>query len=108
MQEYISNVYVDDKIYEFIVSLSNATRNHPLIKVGISPRGTLALMQISKGIAVAMGRNYIIPDDVTYICPDVFVHRIMLNSKARLAGTSAESVISDIIKNTPVPAISTR
>ncbi|MDE5853761.1 MAG: MoxR family ATPase [Ruminococcus sp.] len=108
LQEYISNVYVDDKIYEFIVSLSNATRNHPLIKVGISPRGTLALMQISKGIAVAMGRNYIIPDDVTYICPDVFVHRIMLNSKARLAGTSAESVISDIIKNTPAPAISTR
>lgn len=108
LQEYISNVYVDDKIYEFIVSLSNATRNHPMIKVGISPRGTLALMQISKGIAVAMGRNYIIPDDVTYICSDVFAHRIMLNSKARLAGVSAESVIADIIKNTPAPTISTR
>lgn len=108
LQDYISNVYADDRIYEFIVSLSNATRNHPMIKVGISPRGTLALMQISKGIAVAMGRDYIIPDDVTYICPDVFTHRIMLNSKARLAGVSPENVIADIIKNTPAPSVSAR
>lgn len=108
LQEYISNIYVDDKVYEFIVSLSNATRNHPMIKVGISPRGTLALMQISRGIAAAMGRDYIIPDDVVYICPDVFAHRIMLNSKARLAGASAENIIADIIKNTPAPSISVR
>ena len=77
-----------------------------MIKLGISPRGTLALMQISKGIAVAMGRDYVIPDDITYICNDVFEHRIMLSSKAKLSEVSAGDIISDIIKNTPAPAVS--
>ncbi|MCM1133876.1 MAG: MoxR family ATPase [Ruminococcus flavefaciens] len=108
LQEYISNIYIDDRVYEYIVQLSAATRNHPMIKLGISPRGTLALMQISKGIAVAMGRDYVIPDDVTYICQDVFAHRIMLNPKARLSDITAEKAIDDVIKNTPAPGISGR
>lgn len=105
LQDYISNIYIDDSIYEYIVQLANATRCHPMIKLGISPRGTLALMNISKGIAAAMGRDYVIPDDVTYICHDVFCHRLMLNSKARLAEASADDVVSDIIKNTPAPKV---
>lgn len=76
-----------------------------MLKLGISPRGTLALMQISKGIAAAMGRDYVIPDDVTYICHDVFKHRIMLNSKAKLSDFTAENVIDEIIKNVPSPGI---
>jgi len=105
LQEYISNIYVDDRIYEYIVSLSAATRNHPMVKLGVSPRGTLALMQIAKGIAVAMGRDYVIPDDITYICRDVFEHRIMLNSKAKLSDVTAADVIADVIKSVPVPGI---
>lgn len=106
LQEIISNVYVDDRINEYIVTLSAATRNHPMVKLGVSPRGTLALMQISKGIAVAMGRDYVIPDDVSYICRDVFEHRIILNSKAKLSETTADSIISDVLKTVPVPGIS--
>lgn len=106
LQEYISNIYVDDRIYEYIVALSAATRNHPMLKLGISPRGTLALMQLSKGIAVAMGRDYVIPDDVIYICADVFEHRLILNSKAKLSEVSASDIISEIIRQTPVPGIS--
>jgi MoxR-like ATPase len=106
LQEHISSVYIDDRIYEYIVKLSNATRNHPFIKLGISPRGTLALMQISKGIAVAMGRDYVIPDDVSYICRDVFEHRIILNSKAKLSEMTAADIINEIIKKTPAPGIS--
>jgi MoxR-like ATPase len=105
LQEHISSVYIDDRIYEYIVKLSNATRNHPFIKLGISPRGTLALMQISKGIALAYGRDYVIPDDVMYICSDVFSHRIILSSKARIAEKNADSVIAEIIKQTSVPQI---
>lgn len=105
LQEYIASIYVNDKVYEYIVGLSAATRNHPLIKLGISPRGTLALMQISKGIAVAMGRDYVIPDDVSYICCDVFEHRIILSSKARLSEMTTADIIEEIIKNTPVPGI---
>ena len=106
LQNYISNVYVDDRIYEYIVSLSTATREHPMIKLGVSPRGTLALMQLSKGIAVAMGRDYVIPEDVAYILGDVFEHRIMLNSKAKLSDYTASDVISEILKTVPVPGIS--
>ncbi len=106
LQEYISNIYVDDRIYEYIVSLSAATRNHPMVKLGVSPRGTLALMQIAKGIAVAMGRDYVIPDDISYICHDVFEHRIMLNSKAKLSDITASDVINEVIKSVPVPGIS--
>lgn len=105
LQEYIASIYIDDRVYEYIVKLAAATRNHPMLKLGISPRGTLALMQISKGIAAAMGRDYVIPDDVTYICHDVFKHRIMLNSKAKLSDFTAENVIDEIIKNVPSPGI---
>ena len=108
LQEYISNIYVDDRIYEYIVSLSASTRNHPMIKIGISPRGTLALTQLSKGIAVAMGRDYVIPDDVSYICGDVFEHRLILSSKAKMSDITAADIITDIIKKTPVPGISSQ
>ena len=106
LQEYISNIYVDDRIYEYIVSLSTATREHPMVKLGVSPRGTLALMQLSKGIAVAMGRDYVIPEDIAYILGDVFEHRLMLNSKAKLSDYTASDIISEILKSVPVPGLS--
>lgn len=99
------SVYVDDKIYEYIVRIVSATRNHPMIKLGVSPRGTLALMQISKSIAIAKGRDYVIPDDVVYICRDVFEHRIILSSKAKLSNQKETDIISEIIKSTPIPRI---
>lgn len=106
LQEAVSSIYIDDKVYEYIVNLSAATRNHPMLKLGISPRGTLALTQIAKGIALAMGRSYVIPDDVIFICHDVFAHRIILSSKAKLSEKTADDVIQEIIKNTPAPKIS--
>ncbi len=105
LQEYIDNIYVDDRIYEYIVALAAATRNHPYVKLGVSPRGTLALMQIAKGIAVAMGRDYVIPDDIGYICSDVFEHRIILNSKAKLSDATPAGIISEILSAVPVPGI---
>lgn len=105
LRNAVESIYVDDRIYEYIVSLAAATRNHPMIKLGISPRGTLALMQISKGIALAMGREYVIPDDVVYICHDVFEHRVILNSKAKLTDKNTGDIINEIIKSTPMPRI---
>ncbi|MBQ8959768.1 MAG: MoxR family ATPase [Ruminococcus sp.] len=108
LQDYIANIYIDDRIYEYIVALSAATREHPMLKLGVSPRGTLALMQLSKGIAVAMGRDYVIPDDVSYICSDVFEHRVILNSKAKLAEATAADIIAEIVKTVPAPGISSK
>ena len=108
LQEHIANIYVDDKVYNYIVSLAAATRQHPMLKLGISPRGTLALMQIAKGIAVARSRDYVIPDDVDFICADVFTHRIMLSSKAKLSDVSAADVIAEILRNVNAPGVSSR
>lgn len=105
IQNAVSNIFIDDKIYSYIVNIAAATRNHPYVKLGVSPRGTLALMNISKGIAIAMGRDYVIPDDVSYICRDVFSHRIVLSSKAKLNNKTADDIIRDILKSVPVPKI---
>lgn len=105
LQNAVSQIYIDDKIYAYIVEIANATRNHPMIKLGISPRGTLALMNISKSIALAMGRDYVLPDDVSYICRDVFSHRLVLASKAKITDKSADEIISEILKSTPIPNI---
>lgn len=108
LQDAVSNIYIDDRIYEYIAALSAETRKNPMLKLGISPRGTLALMQISKGIAMTMGRDYVIPDDVAFICNDVFAHRIILNSKAKLADKTASEIIADIVKKVPAPRISAK
>jgi MoxR-like ATPase len=105
LRDAVSSVYVDDKIYEYVVALSEETRNNPLIKLGISPRGSLALMNISKGVALADGRDYVIPDDVSIICPDVFAHRLILNSKAKISGKSATDIVNDIIHTVPTPGM---
>lgn len=105
LQEAVSNIYVDDKVSEYIVALANATRNDPMLKLGVSPRGTLSLMNISKGIAAANGRDFVIPDDVKYICRDVFEHRVILSSKARLSEKTASDIIGDIIGRVPAPKI---
>lgn len=105
LQDAVSQVHVDDRIYEYIVALADATRNNASLKLGISPRGTLALMQISKGIALAMGRDYVVPDDVSFICKDVFCHRVILSSKGKLSEQSAADIIEGIIRTVPAPKI---
>ncbi|NLP26688.1 MAG: MoxR family ATPase [Clostridiales bacterium] len=106
MQYLADCVYIDDKIYLYIARLVEATRNHPLIKLGVSPRGTIALTSMAKSSALMRGRDFVIPDDVTFIFKDVVEHRILLNSKARINDVTVQSMLSEIINNIPVPEIS--
>ena len=105
MQQLADCVYIDDKVYLYIARLIEATRKHPLIKLGVSPRGTLALTNMAKSTALIRCRDYVIPDDVTYIFNDVVEHRILLNSKARINDVTVKSVLAEIISNVPVPEI---
>lgn len=102
MQNAVSNVYVDDKIYHYIASLVDATRNHSSIQLGISPRGTIALTDACKGLAFMRGRDYVIPDDVAGLCIDVFAHRLVLNAKNGNA-KAATKIIQDIVNSVSVP-----
>lgn len=106
MQHIADCVYIDDKIYLYIARLIEATRNHPLIKLGVSPRGTLALTNMAKSAAFMRGRDYVIPDDVSFIFKDVVEHRILLNSKARINDVTVKTVLSEIISSILVPEIS--
>ena len=105
LQQEAEKVYVDDKIYNYIVRLANATRNHQMINLGISPRGALALMSISKATALLKGRDYVIPDDIAYVLNDVFAHRLILNSNARISNLSAEQILDEIFRSVSQPQL---
>ncbi len=106
MQEVAESVYIDDKVYMYIAQLVEATRNHPLIKLGMSPRGTLALASITKATALLKGRDYVIPDDVGFVFKDVAGHRILLNSKARINDVTISAVADEILSSVKIPEIS--
>lgn len=90
-------VYVDDKIYNYIANIVNATRKHPLVKLGVSTRGALALTSIIKATALLKNRDYVIPDDIAFIIYDVFEHRILLNSNAKINNVSVHDVLEEIL-----------
>lgn len=105
LQKVVENIHVDDKIYMYVARLAEATRNHPMIKLGISTRGALALMAVSKATALLKGRSYVIPDDIAYMYKDVFAHRLILNSNAKINNLSPEQILDDIFKNVKQPDI---
>ncbi|MBR0485833.1 MAG: MoxR family ATPase [Oscillospiraceae bacterium] len=102
MRREVEEVYVNDAVYEYIVSLVQATRNHPNIRLGISPRGSLALMQMAKACAYAQGRDYLLPDDIAFICADVFCHRLLLHGTDDTSEQS-QNLVQEILKSVPVP-----
>ena len=101
----VENIYVADQVFDYIARLASATRNHPMIKLGLSPRGTIALLRMTKATALLKGRDYVIPDDVAYTFNDVVLHRVIFNSKAKINGVTGEQVLKDILTNVMVPRI---
>lgn len=103
MQDLIENIYIHEKIYEYIVTLISKTRNHPLIDLGVSPRGSVALTKLAKATAFLKNRDYVIPEDIQEIFKDVTIHRIILNTKARISNVSEEKILLDILNSVSVP-----
>lgn len=96
MQRDAAAVYIHDVIYRYMVALADATRRHGLLELGLSPRGTLALGRMARAYAFLRDREYVIPEDVKKALPDIGVHRIRLNQKARLGGRSAQDILEEI------------
>lgn len=107
-QRIAEQVYIDDSIYAYIVYLADATRKHPMIKLGLSPRGAISLTAMAKSVALMSGRNYVIPDDISYIFKDVAEHRIILEHKAKLSGLSVNDLLNEILKSVPVPKVNVK
>ena len=102
----VENIYVADQVFDYIARLAAATRNHPVIKLGLSPRGTIALLRMTKATALLKGRDYVIPDDVAYTFNDVVLHRVVFNSKAKINGITGAQVLKEILNTVDVPRIS--
>ncbi len=101
----VENIYVSDQVFEYVALLAAATRNHQYIKLGLSPRGTIALLRMTKATALLKGRDYVIPDDVIYAFNDVVLHRLVFSSKAKINGISGQQVLKDILASVAVPRI---
>ncbi|OQY10322.1 MAG: magnesium chelatase [Marinitoga sp. 4572_148] len=102
VKEEIKNILVADEIKEYIVEITNRTRNHKDIKVGASPRGSIALMHLSKSMAAIEGREFVIPDDVKKIAPYVLAHRIILKAEAKIKKVSTYKLIDEILEEVKV------
>ncbi len=103
MQEQVKDIYVDDLIKDYIVSLVTATRHHEDVYLGASPRGSLALYRASQANAAIRGRDYVTPDDVKALAEPVLGHRLIINPGARIRNVQAGAIISDILGTVPVP-----
>lgn len=103
MQRAVEEVYIHDKVYEYIGKLVTATREHPMIQLGLSPRGTIALAKMTKATAFLDGRDYCSPKHVKEVFSAVARHRILLNAKARIGQLSVEDIISEILEKVSAP-----
>ena len=103
LQSMRRDIAVSAPVREYIVSIASATRNHEKIKYGVSPRGSLSLMLASQSLAMIRGRTYVLPDDVKYLVLPVLSHRIVVEERALLSGTTAADIFSSIKDTVPVP-----
>jgi MoxR-like ATPase len=102
-QAAVRGIYVDNLISEYIVELANASRHHPDVYLGVSPRGSLALYKASRAYAALQGRDYVIPDDVKALLEATFAHRLIISPSARIKNVDARAVVEDIAGSVPVP-----
>jgi len=102
-QNAVKEVYVDPLIKEYIVVLVKATREHPDIYLGASPRGSLALYQTSRALAAVQDRDYVIPDDIKVLVEPTLAHRLIVSPSARIKDVNPRTVVEEIVQSVPVP-----
>jgi MoxR-like ATPase len=107
-QRTVRQVYLDDLVKEYIVSLVNATRKHPDVYLGASPRGSIALYKTSQARAAVLGRDYVIPDDVKALTLPTLAHRLIISPSARIKNVDARGVVQEILDSIPVPGTRVR
>lgn len=102
-QKICRRVYVEESVRNYIIAITQATRNHKGVKLGASPRASLNLYLASQALAAIGGRNYVIPDDVKHLAVPVLAHRTIVKAETGIRGHSAETIINEILDKIPVP-----
>ena len=108
LQESVRNIYIDDLVKKYAVDIVQATRKHPAIFLGASPRGSLNLVRGAQARALIEGRDYVLPDDVKNLLEPIISHRIVLTSNSRMQGTLVNEVIREIVEDIPIPGAAPR
>ena len=103
LQRLVQQVHVSPVLSNYVVKLVQATREHPDVELGASPRATMGLYRCSQAVAAIQGRDFVDPDDIKLLAPYTLPHRIIVKSQARLRERSAEDVISDVLAKVEVP-----
>ena len=105
-QQAVREIYVADELKRYIVDLVNASRRHPDVYLGSSPRGSLALFRCSQARAAMANREFVIPDDVKALAEATLAHRIIVGPSSRIRDISSRSIVQEIVGSTPVPGAS--
>ena len=104
IQNEVKKVFVHENLEKYIVSIVSATRNHPSVRLGASPRASLALYRTAQATAYINGRDFVIPDDIQKMVIPVMAHRIILSQETKFSNTTADDVLNEIKKAVPVPS----
>ena len=102
MQAAVRDIYVDSAVSEYIVRLVNATRNHPDVYLGASPRGSLALYRAGQAYAALQGRDYVIPDDIKALAVPALAHRLIIKTAATVRDVDANVIVRELLDSVPV------
>ena len=102
LRRQVWEVHMDDTVRDYVVRLVGATRAHPDLALGASPRGSLALFKTAQALAALSGRGYVLPDDVKLLAPPVLTHRLIVRPESALRGYTAGRVLNDLLQATPL------
>lgn len=103
LQRAVRQIYIEDNVKGYIVDIARATRENSRVYLGVSPRASVALMKASQAYAFMQGRDFVKPDDIKYLAPFVFGHRLILTPDTRYEGITPEQILNQIIEQTYVP-----
>src|SRR5581483_6257655 len=105
MERQVREVYVDPALREYIVQIVAATRVHPDVYLGASPRGSLALFKTSQALAAINGRDYVLPDDIKTMANPALAHRIIINPASRMKDFASDMVVDEALRTVTVPGV---
>ena len=105
LQEQARQTHISDDVRRYILDIVRSTREHALVELGVSPRGSLALYRASQALAALRGREFVIPSDVQHLCPAVLTHRIHISPQTRLRGRTPAQIVDEIAASVPVPVV---
>ncbi len=103
LQDAVSHIRISDELKDYIVALSNATRSIEEVQLAASPRASLALMKLSQTLSLFEGRDFVTPETIQELAPDVIAHRLVIAPEAKFNGLTSRTIVEDILEKTPAP-----